>query len=151
MFLGIFTWLLFMIPPLIFMIYAQAKVNSAFKKYSRVANMHHVTGAQAAETLLRDNGLEDIRVERIKTKLGDQYDPRHKVLRLSPEVYGNASIATLGIVAHEIGHAVQDKTGYAFLRFRSALVPAASVGEDNWDGSQSLADYISISLQESSG
>ena len=128
MFLGIFTWLLFMIPPLIFMIYAQAKVNSAFKKYSRVANMHHVTGAQAAETLLRDNGLESIRVERIKTKLGDQYDPRHKVLRLSPEVYGNASVASLGIVAHEIGHAVQDKTGYAFLRFRSALVPAASVG-----------------------
>ncbi len=128
MFLGIYGWLLFMIPPLIFMIYAQAKVNSAFKKYSRVANMHRVTGAQAAESLLRDNGLANIKVEQIKRKLGDHYDPRHKVLRLSPEVYGNASVAALGIVAHEIGHAVQDKTGYAFLRFRTALVPAASVG-----------------------
>ena len=128
MFLGMFTWFLFMIPPLIFMIYAQAKVNSAFKKYSRVANMHRVTGAQAAEALLRESGLGNVKVERIQRKLGDHYDPRHEVLRLSPEVYGNASVAALGIVAHEIGHAVQDKTGYAFLRFRSALVPVASVG-----------------------
>ena len=128
MILGVFTWFLFMIPPLIFMIYAQAKVNSAFKKYSKVANMHGVTGAQAAETLLKDNGLDNVRIEQIKRKLGDHYDPRKKVLRLSPEVYSTPSVAALGIVSHEIGHAVQDKTGYAFLRFRSALVPAASVG-----------------------
>jgi hypothetical protein len=128
MILGMFTWFLFMIPPLIFMIYAQAKVNSAFKKYSKVANMHGVTGAQAAETLLKDNGLDNVRIERIRRKLGDHYDPRKKVLRLSPEVYSTPSVAALGIVAHEIGHAVQDKTGYAFLRFRSAMVPAASVG-----------------------
>jgi hypothetical protein len=121
-------WFLFMVPPLIFMIYAQAKVKSAFTKYSRVANMHGITGAKAAEILLRDNGLEDIKLGQIKRKLGDHYDPRHKVLRLSPEVYSNASVAALGIVAHEVGHAVQDRTGYAFLRFRSALVPAASVG-----------------------
>ena len=121
-------WFLFMIPPFIFMIYAQAKVHSAFKKYSRVANMHGMTGAKAAESLLRANALDKVRVECIKRQLGDHYDPRHKVLRLSPEVYSASSVASLGIVAHEIGHAVQDKTGYAFLRFRTALVPAASVG-----------------------
>jgi hypothetical protein len=122
------VWFMFMIPPFIFMIYAQAKVNSAFKKYSRVGNMQRITGAQAAQALLRENGLDNIKVEQIKKKLGDHYDPRHKVLRLSPEVYSAPSVAALGIVAHEIGHAVQDKTGYAFLRFRSALVPVASVG-----------------------
>jgi hypothetical protein len=123
-----FLWFLFMIPPLIFMIYAQARVNSAFRKYSRVANMHGLTGAQAAQTLLKDNGLDHIRIEQIKRRLGDHYDPGKKVLRLSPEVYSTPSVAALGIVAHEIGHAVQDKQGYAFLRFRTALVPAASVG-----------------------
>lgn len=123
-----FLWFLFMIPPFIFMIYAQVKVNSAFRKYSKVANMHRITGAQAAEVLLKDSGLDNVRVERIGRKLGDHYDPRHKVLRLSPQVYSTPSVAALGIVAHEIGHAVQDKTGYAFLRLRSALVPAASVG-----------------------
>lgn len=126
--LGMFTWFLFMIPPLIFMIYAQARVNSAFGKYSKVANMHGVTGAQAAEMLLKSNGLDNIGIERIKRKLGDHYDPGKKVLRLSPEVYSTPSVAALGIVAHEIGHAVQDKAGYAFLRFRSALVPVANVG-----------------------
>lgn len=129
--LGMFTWFLFMIPPLIFMIYAQAKVDSAFKKYSKVANTHRVSGARAAETLLMDNGLDNVGVERIQRKLGDHYDPRHKVLRLSPEVYSNDSVAVLGVVAHEIGHAVQDETGYAFLRFRTALVPAASVGSQS--------------------
>jgi len=121
-------WFLFMIPPFIFMIYAQVKVNSAFKKYSRVRNMHGVTGAEVAGTLLRDNELDDVRLEQIKTRLGDHYDPRNKVLRLSPEVYSIPSVAALGIVAHEIGHAVQDKSGYAFLRFRTALVPAANIG-----------------------
>lgn len=125
---GWFLWFLFMIPPFIFMIYAQARVNSAFKKYSRMANMHGVTGAQAAESLLRANGLDNIRLEQTRKKLGDHYDPRNKVLRLSPEVYSTPSVAALGIVAHEIGHAVQDKTGYAFLRLRSALVPAANLG-----------------------
>lgn len=121
-------WFLLMIPPFIFMIYAQVKVDRAFKKYSRVANMHHITGARAAEILLESNGLGGVGVERIKRKLGDHYDPRHKVLRLSPEVYAASSVAALGIVAHEIGHAIQDEKGYAFLRLRSALVPAASVG-----------------------
>ncbi len=117
-----------MIPPFIFTIYAQAKVNSAFNKYSKIANARHITGAEAAERLLNSNGLGNVTVEAIKSRLGDHYDPRKKVLRLSPAVADQPSVAALGIVAHEVGHAVQDKTGYAFMKFRSSLVPAANVG-----------------------
>lgn len=121
-------WFLVMIPPLIFMIYAQTKVNSAFNKYSKVANSQHITGAEAAEKLLRSNGLDDIKVEGVKSRLGDHYDPSKKVLRLSPAVANTPSVAALGIVAHEVGHAVQDKVGYGFMRFRTTLVPAANQG-----------------------
>jgi Zn-dependent membrane protease YugP len=122
------VWFLVMIPPFIFMIYAQMKVSSAFNKYSKMANSQGVTGAEAAERLLRANDLSNIKVEGVKSRLGDHYDPGKKVLRLSPAVANTPSVAALGIVAHEVGHAVQDKTGYAFLRFRTSLVPAASVG-----------------------
>jgi Zn-dependent membrane protease YugP len=121
-------WFLIMIPPLIFMIYAQAKVNSVFKKYSNVPNSQRVTGAEAAERLLQANGLGNVRVEGVKSRLGDHYDPGKKVLRLSPAVANAPSVAALGIVAHEVGHAVQDKVGYAFMRFRTSLVPAANLG-----------------------
>jgi Zn-dependent membrane protease YugP len=122
------VWFLIMLPPFIFMIYAQVKVNSAFKKYSKVANSQRITGVEAAGVLLRANDLSNVRVEGVKSKLGDHYDPSKKVLRLSPVVANTPSVAALGIVAHEVGHAVQDKTGYAFLRFRTSLVPAANLG-----------------------
>jgi hypothetical protein len=121
-------YLAFMLPPLIFMIYAQAKVNSTFKKYSKMPNSQHVTGAEAALSLLRANDLSNVKVEGVKGKLGDHYDPSKKVLRLSPEVANTPSVAALGIVAHEVGHAVQDKTRYALMRLRSSLVPAANLG-----------------------
>ncbi len=121
-------WFLIMIPPFVFMIYAQAKVNSAFKKYSNMPNSQRVTGAEAAEKLLQANGLTNVRVEGVKGRLGDHYDPSKKVLRLSPAVANTPSVAALGIVAHEVGHAVQDKVGYAFMRFRTSLVPAANLG-----------------------
>lgn len=121
-------WLIIMLPPLIFMFYAQAKVKSTFKKYSKVANARGITGVQAAEVLLRENKLNNVRVEGVKGRLGDHYDPSKKVLRLSPAVANTPSVAALGIVAHEVGHAVQDQTRYAFLRFRTSIVPAASLG-----------------------
>jgi len=123
-------WFAIMLPPFIFMIYAQMKVKSAFKKYSKMANSQHITGVEAARKLLQANGLNNVKVEGVKGKLGDHYDPRKKVLRLSPEVANKSSVASLGIVAHEVGHAIQDKTGYAFLRFRTSLVPAASLGSN---------------------
>lgn len=124
------VYFLFMIPPLIFMFYAQAKVNSTFKKYSKVASSSRITGIEAAQHLLRANGLDNVRVERVKGRLTDHYDPGKKVLRLSPDVGDSISVAALGVVAHEVGHAVQDKEKYAFLKFRTALVPAASVGSN---------------------
>jgi len=121
-------YLLFMLPPLIFMLYAQAKVSSAYKKYSRVPNMGGVTGVQAARTLLAYNGLSQVKIEGTKGQLTDHYDPRRKVLPLSSGVARNPSVAALGIVAHEVGHAVQDNLGHAPMRVRSALVPAANLG-----------------------
>jgi Zn-dependent membrane protease YugP len=121
-------WFLIMIPPLIFMIYAQARVNSAFNKYSKVANSQRITGSEAAEKLLQSNGLGNVKVEEIKTRLGDHYDPSKKVLRLSPAVANTPSVAALGIVAHEVGHAVQDQVGYGYMKFRTSLVPAANLG-----------------------
>lgn len=123
-------WFITMLPPFIFMLYAQFKVQSAFSKYSKMMNSQRLTGAEAAQLLLQANGLNNVRVEGVKTRLGDHYDPTKKVLRLSPTVANTPSVAALGIVAHEVGHAVQDRTGYAFLRMRSALVPAASVGSN---------------------
>lgn len=121
-------YLLFMLPPLIFMLYAQAKVSSAYKKYSRVPNMRGVTGVQAAQTLLAYNGLSQVKIEGTKGQLTDHYDPRRKVRRLSSGVARNPSVAALGIVAHEVGHAVQDNLGYVPMRVWSALVPVANRG-----------------------
>lgn len=121
-------YFLFMIPPLIFMFYAQARVSSTFKKYSKIASSSHINGAEAARRLLKANGLDNVGIEAARGKLGDHYDPGKKVLRLSADVANSPSVAALGIVAHEVGHAVQDKAGYAFLKFRSAMVPAANIG-----------------------
>lgn len=123
-------WLLFMAPAFIFMLYAQAKVKSAYSKYSRVPNASGMSGAQAAQNLLRANGLSHVKVEAARGKLTDHYDPRGKVLRLSDGVYSSTSVAAMGIVAHEVGHAVQDGAGYAPMRVRSALVPVANLGSN---------------------
>ena len=122
------TYFLFMLPPLIFMIWAQFRVSSSYNRYSKVRNMSGLTGAQAAQTLLEHNGLGDVKLEGTKGKLTDHYDPRHKVLRLSADVARVPSVAALGIAAHEVGHAVQHKVGYGPLKLRSALVPVAGLG-----------------------
>ena len=110
------------------MLWAQNRVNSTYKKYSRTANMNGLTGLEAASRLLAYNGLNHIRIEGTRGRLSDHYDPRTKVLRLSADVANRQSVAALGIVAHEVGHAAQDKLGYAPMRFRSALVPVANIG-----------------------
>jgi hypothetical protein len=121
-------WLIIMAPAFIFMIYAQVKVSSTYKKYSKVYNQKGMTGAQAASQLLQNNGLGDVPVETVQGKLTDHYDPSKRVLRLSPEVAGTPSVAAIGIAAHEVGHAVQHKTKYGLMGIRSTLVPAASIG-----------------------
>jgi Zn-dependent membrane protease YugP len=121
-------YLIIMAPALIFMIYAQIKVNSTYKKFSKVYNQRGITGAQAASQLLKNNGLGNVPIEVVQGKLTDHYDPTKKVLRLSPDVANTASVAAIGIAAHEVGHAVQHQTKYGFMGIRSALVPAANIG-----------------------
>lgn len=117
-----------MAPAMILMVAVQWYVNSAYQKWSRVPARSRMSGAQAAEHLIRRSGLSDVRVEGVSGKMTDHYDPRSKVLRLSSGVYQGNSVAALAIAAHELGHAMQDKEGYAPLKFRSAIVPAVNIG-----------------------
>jgi uncharacterized protein len=122
------TWLLFALPGLLLGLWAQSRVRGAFNKYSKVRNARGLTGAQVARLLLDEQGLSHVAIEETQGRLSDHYDPRSKVLRLSPEVYRTNSIAAAGIAAHELGHALQDSKGYAPLRLRSAIVPATQFG-----------------------
>lgn len=119
---------LFLIPAIALAIYAQFKVQSTFRRYSEVPSGTGYTGAQVAAELLRRKGITDVRVEPVQGMLGDHYDPRTKVLRLSPDVYGSNSLAAIGVAAHEAGHALQHREGYAALALRSAIVPVATIG-----------------------
>lgn len=122
------TWILFVLPALIFASYAQLKINSAFNRYSRMSSGTGYTGAQIARILLDRNGLQDVRIEQVRGKLTDHYDPRTKVVRLSPSIYGGNSIASLSVAAHEVGHAIQHGEGYLPLIFRNNLAPVANIG-----------------------
>jgi len=121
------TYMLVIVGALICMA-ASAKMNSTFSKYSRVRSASQMTGAQAALRILSISGIHDVRVEHISGNLSDHYDPRSKVLRLSDSTYASASVAAIGVAAHECGHAVQHAKGYAPLSIRSALVPVANIG-----------------------
>lgn len=105
-----------------------AKMNATFSKYSKVRSHCGMTGAQAAQRILSSAGIYDVRIEHVSGKLTDHYDPSNKVLRLSDAVYGNTSIAAIGVAAHECGHAVQHARNYVPLSVRSAIVPVANFG-----------------------
>ncbi len=109
-------------------IIASARVNSTFQKYARERSLSGMTGAQAAEAILRSRGIHDVRVEHIRGNLTDHYDPSRKVVRLSDSVYSSSSVAAIGVAAHECGHVMQHHEGYAPLNIRTALVPAANIG-----------------------
>jgi Zn-dependent membrane protease YugP len=121
-------YLIFVVPAIILSLICQANVSSTFKKYSGVYNTKGLTGADTARTLLTRNGITDVTVEHTGGKLTDHYDPRKKVLRLSDSVYGDSTVAALGVAAHETGHAIQHAKSYAPMALRSTLVPAANVG-----------------------
>ena len=121
------TYILIIIAAIISLI-AQWRVNSAFSKYSRVASMSGMTGAQAARMILQSNGINDVSVQRISGKLTDHYNPSTKVLNLSESVYGSTSVAAIGVAAHECGHAIQHARGYFPLSLRTALAPVANIG-----------------------
>lgn len=119
------TYFIFGLPALLLALYAQWRVTSTYRKYLRAPNTGGMTGLQVAQYLLRSTGLA-VRVEGIAGELTDHYDPRNRVLRLSPGVAQSASVGAVAVVAHELGHALQDAEAFALLRLRSGLVPVVN-------------------------
>jgi len=117
-----------MAPAFILMLLAQWYVTSSYSKWSKVAARSRLTGVQAATRLISSSGLNNVSMQPIQGNLSDHYDPRTKVLSLSPGVYQGGSVAALAIAAHELGHAMQDQQGYFPLKLRAALVPAVNIG-----------------------
>ena len=121
-------YLIFVLPAILLALVAQFRVKSAFNRFARVRNRRGLTGAQAAEAVLRRHGVVDVAIEPIGGQLTDHFDPRARVIRLSQGVYDQTSIAALGIAAHEAGHAVQYAQSYAPIQLRAAIIPATRVG-----------------------
>lgn len=126
MFFGFWDFLL--IPAIIISLYASMKVDSTYKKYSQVPSKKGRTGADVARFILNQNGLYDVPIEVTGGHLSDHYDPRSRVVRLSQDVYYGSSLASLGVAAHEVGHAVQHDTGYLPLYIRNTVIPVTQFG-----------------------
>lgn len=122
------TYMVFILPAIIITMIAQVRVNSAFSKYSKIQNLHNLTGADAAQRVLATHGVSGVQIEHVAGKMTDHFDPRTNVIRLSDSVYGSTTIAAVGIAAHEAGHAVQHAQGYLPNKIRGVLVPLANVG-----------------------
>jgi len=126
-----FFWdptMVLLIPAILLSIYAQFKISSAYKHYSKIRSQSGLTGAQAARALLNSNGLFDVRVEPIRGRLSDHYDPRTRVINLSEDVYQGTSLSSVAVSAHETGHALQHASGYFPMTLRSSFVPVANIG-----------------------
>ena len=122
------TYIVLVLPCVLFAVFASAKVNSTFKKYSSQLSSRRITGAQAAFRVLRHNGITDVRIERISGNLTDHYDPKTNVIRLSDSVYDSTSTAAIGVACHEAGHAVQYAASYAPIHLRAAIIPITNIG-----------------------
>ncbi|MGB2963875.1 MAG: zinc metallopeptidase [Anaerolineales bacterium] len=121
-------YLLYMVPAILVMLAAQWYVKSTYNKWGKIITSSRMTGEQAAQRIISSGGLNDLTIQQTQGQLTDHYDPRKKVLSLSPGVYQGNSVAAVAIAAHELGHALQDKEGYFPLRIRSMLVPAVNIG-----------------------
>lgn len=122
------TYVVLVLPCLLLSLWASANVNSTFKKYSHQYSQRRLTGAEAAQRVLRANGVSGVRIERVNGNLTDHYDPRTNVIRLSDGVYSSTSTAAIGVACHEAGHAVQYATAYAPIKLRAAVIPITNFG-----------------------
>ena len=120
--------ILIVLPALIFTIWAQINVNSTFKKYSKMSVCGGLTGARAARKILDANGLFDVKIERVRGSMTDHFDPRTNTVRLSETVHDVASVAAIGVAAHEVGHAIQYAKGYFPIKLRMTIIPVTRVG-----------------------
>ena len=122
------TYLVLVLPCLILSLWASASVKNTFRRYSQQYSQRRITGADAAERVLRYNGVENVRIERISGELTDHFDPRTNVIRLSDSVYSSTSTAAIGVACHEAGHAVQYAKHYAPIKLRAAIIPVTNIG-----------------------
>lgn len=123
-----YYYLVLIVPALLIATWAQFKVNSTFNKYSKMRASRGYTAAQIARSMLDENGLYNVAVERVSGNLTDHYDPKANVIRLSDSVYNSTSVAAIGVAAHETGHAIQYAKGYAPIKLRSAVIPLTQIG-----------------------
>jgi Zn-dependent membrane protease YugP len=121
-------YLVLVMPALLFSMWAQFKVTSSFKKYSKQRTLNGLTGAEAAREVLREAGVSNVRIERVQGNLTDHFDPRTNVIRLSDSVYDVPSVAAVGVAAHEAGHAIQYASAYAPMKLRAAIIPMTNIG-----------------------
>ena len=122
------TYIVLVLPCVLFSLIASSSVNSTFKKYSQQYSRRGITGAQAAERVLRANGVHGVQITRVSGNLTDHFDPKANVIRLSDSVYGSTSTAAIGVACHEAGHAVQYAQSYAPIKLRAAIIPVTNLG-----------------------
>ena len=122
------TYIILVLPCIILSLWASAKVNSTFNRYSKQFSIRRITGAQAAQRVLSANGVTGVRIERVAGNLTDHFDPKTNVIRLSDSVYSNTSTAAIGVACHEAGHAVQYAVGYGPIKLRAAVIPVTNFG-----------------------
>lgn len=149
-----YYYLLLVVPAMLIAAWAQFKVKSTYKKYSKVRNSRGLTGAYAAQMVLNFYGITDVRIERVSGSLTDHYDPKAKVIRLSDGVYASGTVAAVGIACHEAGHAAQHAQDYAPIKIRNAIIPVCNIGSTigiplallGWFFQFSLLIYIGLAL-----
>lgn len=127
-YLSNYYYVILVLPMVIFSVIASARVNSSFKKYSKVMSSRRITGAQAAFEVLRHYGITNVQIERVSGNLTDHYDPRTNVIRLSDSVYSSTSVAAIGVACHEAGHAAQYAQSYVPIKIRNKILPLANIG-----------------------
>lgn len=122
------TYIILVLPAVIFSLWASAKVNGTYRKYKNLGTSSGMTGAQAARLILDRNGLRNVRIMKIDGQLTDHYDPRNRTISLSQDIHDGSSAVAVGIAAHEVGHALQHAESYTPLKIRNAIIPVTSIG-----------------------
>lgn len=123
-----YYYIILVLPMIILSMIASARVNSSFKRYSKVMSSRRITGAQAAFEVLRYYGITNVQIERVSGNLTDHFDPRTNVIRLSDNVYNSTSVAAIGVACHEAGHAAQYAQSYVPIKLRNKVLPLANLG-----------------------